>query len=256
MKDGYALITGASGGIGRDLADCFAADGIPLILVARSEEKLKIARTEISERYAVDVRTHNLDLSKAGSPEKLYEWVSAEKLVVRYLINNAGFGDKAEVIDAELGRLQQMVGLNVEAPVVLSKLFGTDMAARKQGNIVNIASVAGLVPGPGMAVYYATKAFVLSFSQALAEELAADGVIVTAVCPGATKTGFAAAAGAGSSRLFSGRLPTAKKVAAFSYRAMQAGKLVAIWGAKNRIMSRIIGLLPRRRVLSVVRKLQ
>lgn len=256
MKSGYALITGASGGIGRDLADCFAADGVPLILVARSEDKLKVAQADIAKKYAVDVRIYTYDLSKSGSAQQLFEQANSEKLPVSFVVNNAGFGDKADVRDADTEKLQNMVRLNIEALVVLSKLYGSKMAAAKNGKIVNIASVAGLIPGPGMAVYYATKAFVISFSQALAKELEPYGVKVTTICPGATKTGFAAAAGAGSSRLFSGKLPSSKQLAVFTYKAMKSEKQLVIWGIKNRLLARIVSLLPRRTVLSVVRKVQ
>ncbi len=177
------------------------------------------------------------------------------KLTVRYLVNNAGFGDNSDVKDAELGRLQGMIRLNVEALVSLSKLFGSDMVRRGQGNIVNIASTAGFVPGPGMAVYYATKAFVLSFSQALASEFKDCGVAVTTVCPGATKSGFATAAKAEGTRLFAQRLPSSEAVAEFSYRAMKAGKLVAVWGLSNRLAVRFISLLPRRAVTAAIRKI-
>ncbi len=252
----YALITGASGGIGEALAHQFAQDGIPLILVARSADGLKRVKNELVSTYDVDVVVHACDLSKQNAAQQLHSWTQSQKLTVDYLVNNAGFGDRARVVVAELGRLEDMISLNVESLVALSKLYGGDMVTHKRGNIVNIASLAGFVPGPGMAVYYATKAFVLSFSQALAAELEPSGITVTVVCPGATKSGFARAAHAENTRLFRGKLPTSDQVARFTYKSMQRGNLVAVWGTGNRIAARFVSLAPRWQLLRVVRRLQ
>lgn len=252
----YALITGASGGIGEALAHLFAEDGVSLVLVARNAEQLERVRSEIVAAHDVVVIVGSYDLSEPTAVQQLYDWTQSQKITIRYLINNAGFGDRANVRDAELERLQSMVHLNIESLVTLSKLYGSDMANRKQGTIVNIASIAGFFPGPGMAVYYASKAFVLSFSQALAVELELHGVQVSAVCPGATKTGFAAAANAEKARIFSGTLPTAAQVAVFTYKAMKKGQLVAVWGRGNRLIIRVISLLPRRWLARTVRRIQ
>lgn len=255
-KNGYVLITGASSGIGEQLAHCFAHDGIPLVLVARRRGELERFKRELVGKAAVDVRVYVADLTKAGSAQALYAWTRHQKLPIRYLVNNAGFGDSALVIDAQMERLEDMVSLNIQALVTLSKLYGTDMSQSGQGNIVNIASVAGLLPGPGMAVYYATKAFVISFSQALASELKPAGVIVTTICPAATASNFAQAAQAEDNRIFKGNLPSSEVVAKFAYTAMKKGSLVAIWGISNRVMARMISIAPRRAILAAVKNIQ
>lgn len=256
-NDGYALITGASSGIGEQLAHYFAQDGISLILAARGKEELERVKADIAKQANIDIRIYSIDLAKPGAAQVLYDWTLSQELPVRYLVNNAGFGDNKLVLDAQLERLEDMVSLNVQTLVALSKLYAKDMATRGDGNILNIASIAGFVPGPGMAVYYATKAFVISFSQALAVELQPKGVIVTTVCPAATQSNFAHAANAEHSRVFKSRkLPSSESVAQFAYDAMQKGSLLAIWGIRNRVLARIVGLVPRRMLLSSVRKVQ
>lgn len=252
----YALITGASGGIGEQIAHEFAKDSISLILVARNKEQLERVKAEIIAKYDVEVLVYSADLSKTDQVHGLHQWTVKEGLTVRYLVNNAGFGDRAPTIAADTDRLEGMVRLNIEALVVLSRLFGADMAASKGGNIVNIASVAGFFPGPGMAVYFATKAFVLSFSQALHAELEASGVLVTTVCPGATRSGFAQAAHAEGNSIFSGKLPSAQEVGIFAYQAMKTGKYMAVWSWKNQILTHVIGLLPRKLVVNAVRRIR
>jgi len=256
MSKGYTLITGSSGGIGEALARRFARDKTNLILAARNSEALESIRKDLVAEYDIEVRVHALDLAKPQAAEELYAWTKKHKLRVDCIVNNAGSGDRAEVVKADLGRLQAMVRLNAESLTALSHLFGKDMAARRNGKIVNIASIAGFVPGPGMAVYYATKAFVISFSQALYAELKHQGVQVICICPAATGTGFASAAGASKTALFSGKLASSEEVAAFAYKSIKKNRPLAIWGWQNRVVSKLVSLAPRRAVLSYVRRLQ
>lgn len=252
----YALITGASGGIGEALAYRFAGDGIALILVARNLEQLERVKTEISAIYKIEILVYGIDLSRQGSANRLYDWTQAQNLTVQYLVNNAGFGDRTDVIDADTTKLEDMIRLNIESLTILSKLYACNMVIEKKGNIVNMASIASFIPGPGMAVYFATKAYVLSFSQALGTELEASGVVVSAICPGPTKTGFASAAGAEDTPMFKRNTPSSSQVADFTYKAMKKGSTVAIWGLGNRLMSRFVGLAPRKKVAQSVRKRQ
>lgn len=249
----YALITGGSSGIGEELANCFAPDGISMVLVARNTDELLRVKSNLIERYNVDVIVKSLDLTKPGSPEQLFRWTEENDIKIEYLVNNAGYGDKANLVEADIARIEGVIRLNVEALVKLSRLYGKTMAVRGSGRILNIASMAGFVPGPGMAVYYASKAFVLSFSQAISIELQDSGVSVTAICPGPTKTKFATAAGASDSSIFKGKLPSAKEVASFSYEAMKNGELVAIWGWRYRLATKLISLVPRRSLLTRTR---
>ncbi len=250
---GYALITGGSSGIGEAMAHYFAADGIPIVLVARSESELQRVATDLKAQYNVDVRIKSLDLAESSASQQLYDWTQTEGVSVEYLINNAGFGDRADVVEADSTRLQGMIGLNIEALVLLSKMYGADMSKVGRGNIVNLASWAGFVPGPGMAVYYASKAFVLSFSQALHGELEAKGVIVTAVRPGPTATRFAQSAHAEGTSMFGGKLPSAAMIGEFAYRAMRKGELVAIWGGRYRMAFKFVSLIPRRALVDRMR---
>lgn len=256
-KKEYALITGASSGIGEQLAYCFARDDTPLILVARNTKELERVKRAALEEADVNIKIYAADLSLPGAAQELHDWTHSQNLPVRYLVNNAGFGDYAKLVEAETGRLEAMIDLNIKSLVILSKLYGFDMSHSRHGNIVNIASIAGFVPGPGMATYYATKAFVLSFSQALAAELESRNVLVTAVCPAATASKFALAAHAENTPLFKSRkLPSSKEVAKFTYLAMKKGKLVAIWGFNNRVMARLVSLAPRRKLLDAVGRRQ
>jgi uncharacterized protein len=256
MNREYTLITGASGGFGEALAHRFAREGHNLILVARTKSQLDRVSKIIEQTYGVAAVTFVADLSNSKEVAELYSWTHHEKYRVTGLINNAGFGDRASVVEADVSRLQGMIRLNNEALTSLSKLYAQDMVSYGKGLIVNIASVAGLVPGPGMAVYFATKAYVLSFSQALAAELQPQGIQVTCICPGAASTGFASAAHAENSGIFRGKLPTADDIADFTMHAVKKRKLVAIWGFQNRLTSKLVSLAPRRLVLRSVNRMQ
>ena len=248
-----ALITGASSGIGLALARVFAADGIDVILSARSEDKLHALAKEVREKYRVKARVIAADLSLPGEAQKIYDRVVEQ---VDYLVNNAGFGVYGGFAETDWMAEAAMLQVNIVALTQLTKLFLPGMIARGRGKILNVASTAAFQPGPMMAVYFATKAYVLSFSEAIARELKGTGVSITALCPGATETGFQRAAGATGSRVFDSRtLPTGVDVAAYSYKALQRQKRVAIHGAINKMLAFGVRLLPRRTVVAITKTL-
>ncbi len=256
MKE-TALITGASGGIGLDLAHLFARDGHDVVLVARSEGKLQQLARDLEKSHDVTAHVIASDLAKPEAPREVFEETRARRLQIDYLVNNAGFGLNGKFAQTNLGAELEMIQVNVTAVTHLTKLFLEGMVARNRGRIMNVASTAAFQPGPLMAVYYATKAYVLSFSEAVAEELSGSGVTVTALCPGPTSTGFAAAADMNELPLFNLSKPMASMdVAVAGYRAMMRGRRVAITGMKNKVMAQSVRVSPRFVVTKVVRALQ
>ena len=249
-----ALITGASGGIGRELATLFAKDHHNLVLVARSAEKLAQVADQLQREFGVSVRTVALNLSASPAPEFLFDQLQREGVVVDVLVNNAGygkFGEFAEIaVDDSLGQIQ----LNITALTHLTKLFLRPMVERGSGRIMNVASTAGFQPGPLMAVYYATKAYVISFSEALANELKDKGVTVTCFCPGPTDTSFQARAGMENSRLAKNiAAMDAETVARDGYRGLMKGKTLVISGFQNWLTAESVRFAPRRMVTAVSR---
>ncbi len=252
-----ALITGASGGIGLELARVHASRGGDLVLVARNAKRLEEAKVELQIRLGVQVMTLPLDLSLPDSARQLHDWTKEQGVEIDILVNNAGFGDYGPFADADAEKLSQMIALNVMALTSLTRLFAHDMATRKQGRILNVASMAAFFPGPYMAVYYATKAYVLHLTEAVGSELSGTGVTLTALCPGPTDTGFEQAADTGGNRLFDERkLSSAAQVARCGYKAMLRGRAVAIPGAKNNLLALSARFLPRAWTVSLVRSLQ
>ena len=254
MNDGAALITGASGGIGWELAWLLARDGRDLVLVARNESKLQELAEQLRREYGVQVHVVAADLSEPEAPEQVFRETEEAGVVIDTLINNAGFGLYGLFVDSGRERQLEMIRLNVLALTDLTRLFLPGMVGRGRGRIMNVASVAAFAPGPLMAVYYATKAYVLSFSEAIAAELRGTGVSVTAFCPGPTRTGFQEVASAGQTRLF--RSPGAmdvKTVARAGYEAMQRGTAVAIPGIHNKILAQGPRFAPRRLVRTISR---
>jgi hypothetical protein len=252
-----ALITGSSNGIGYELAKVHAEKGDDLVLVARSKNKLDALKKELEEAYKIRVYTIGKDLSVAQSAKELYDEVKKEKIDVDYLVNNAGFGDFGMFSECDWNRQEQMINLNVTTLVHLTRLFLPDMIRRKSGKILNVASTASFQPGPTMSVYFATKAFVLSFSEAINNEVAEHGITVTALCPGATHSGFQAAASLQDSSLFKGNnFPSSRVVAEYGYNAMMKGKVVAIHGLKNTILANSVRFAPRSLVVRMTRKIQ
>lgn len=251
-----ALITGASSGIGLELANIHASKGDNLILVARSFEKMKALKFELENSYKISVHLIKKDLSLLDSAKEVYDEVKQKNIAVDYLINNAGFGDYGMFYETSWGKEQAMINLNITALTQLTKLFVVDMVARKSGKIMNVASTAAFQAGPSMAVYFATKAYVLSFSEAIQNELKDFGITVTALCPGATESGFTDAANLHESKLMKGKkLPSSKEVATFGYEAMMNGETVAIHGFMNKVMALSSQIFPRKAVVKILRQI-
>lgn len=247
-----ALITGSSSGIGLELARVHAAKKGDLVLVARSEKELLNLKAELEGKHGVKVKVVAMDLTAPGASRQLYEGLRAEGVEVDILINNAGFGDFKEFHLANWRKQEGMVQLNVMALTELTHLFLPGMVARKRGKVMNVASTAAFFPGPYMAVYFATKHYVLAFSEGISEELRGTGVTVTALCPGGTASGFQAAAAQENSKFVKGKkLPSSEEVAVYGYRAMMAGKVVAIHGVGNQFQAFLSRILPR----SVLRRM-
>jgi hypothetical protein len=248
-----ALITGASGGIGYELAKLFARAHHSLVLVARSADKLAHVAAEL-QTHGVTVKTISLDLADPHAPKFLFDQLQRENISVDILINNAGFGAYGEFAQMSGDEIQGQINLNISALTQLTKLFLPAMLAIRSGRIMNVASTAGFQPGPLMAVYYATKAYVISFSEAIANELHGTGVSVTCFCPGATLTGFAKRAGNDQTRLFKqlGGM-SAEKVALDGYRAVMEGKTLAISGVHNWAVTQSTRFAPRKMVTAISR---
>ena len=250
-----ALVTGASGGIGQVIAEQFAKDRIDLVIVARNAQQLEANAAQWRQQYGVRVTPIASDLSEAGAAKKLADEVIGQGIKVNYLVNNAGYGSYGIFAESNLNYEVAMMRLNMEALTVLTKLFLPDII-RRRGKILNLASTASFQPGPFMAVYYATKAYVLSFSEAIAAELENTGVTVTALCPGPTASGFQDKAALHESALVKGkRLPSAQEVGVAGYRAMQRGRRVYIPGVMNWLLAQSVRFTPRRLVTAVVKQM-
>ena len=248
-----ALVTGASGGIGRELAQLFAADGHDLVLVARSVEKLEELAGDLGKAHGVSAIVIAADLGDPDAPAFVADQVRSRGVPIDFLVNNAGFGSNGAFLDLALNRELEMVDVNVRGLVELTHRLTRPMRDRGFGRVMNIASTAGFQAGPYMATYYATKAFVVSFTEALAFELDGSGVTVTCYCPGATATEFAKAAGNDKTRLFQrSGVADAKAVALHAYRAMMRGEVLSIHGALNWIGAQSVRFTPRALMRSVV----
>ena len=249
-----ALITGASSGIGRELAILFAAHAIDLILIARNENKLMSLQKRLQSEHPVEIRVLVSDLSEPMAGQVVFDQIAQWDIRVDYLINNAGVGEFGFFVDSDWQKDQMIIDLNIKVLTQLTKLFIPGMKENGYGRIMNVASTAAFQPGPLMAVYYASKAYVLSFSQALANELEDSGITVTALCPGPTESGFHQAVSMEASGLVKNRsLPTSRDVAVYGYQAMMRGKAVAIHGRVNWLLANASRLFPRKLVTRVVR---
>jgi short-subunit dehydrogenase len=250
-----ALITGASNGIGLELAKVHASKGGDLVLVARNKSKLDELKIDLEKQFKISVLTIKKDLSLPNAAMEIYEETTKKDIQVDYLINNAGFGDFGMFVETDWNKELQMINLNITTLTLFTKLYLQDMMKRRSGKIMNVASTAAFQPGPTMAVYCATKAYVLSFSEAVSNEVSDKGITITSLCPGATETGFKTAAALEESKLFKDKkLPTAKEVAEYGYAAMIKGKTVAIHGMLNSIMANAIRFIPRALILKVSRQ--
>ncbi|HIT91111.1 MAG TPA: SDR family oxidoreductase [Candidatus Merdenecus merdavium] len=252
-----ALITGASSGLGLEFAKIYAKQGYHLVLVARNEGKLYSLKSELEKKYQATVHVFAKDLSLDDSPFDVFDYVLEHHIVIDTLINNAGFGDFGTFAHSDLQKQTDMVHVNVLTLMQLCHLFLKPMIQRGNGNIINMCSIAGFQPGAMMSTYYATKAFVLSFSEAISVELKGTGVSVMALCPGPTKTGFEEKADLGMSGLFKNiKNSTAKEVAEFGYKKMKKKKVVAVHGINNKIIVFGSKILPRKVVRNLVYKIQ
>jgi short-subunit dehydrogenase len=249
-----ALITGASGGIGYELAKLFAKDRYHLVLVARSGEKLNQLANELQTQHGIRVSVVAVDLAEPAAPRFLFDQLRRERVDVDILVNNAGFGVFGEFSQMPEAEILDQIQLNITALTHLTRLFLAPMIARGAGRIMNVASTAAFQPGPLMAVYYASKAYVLSFSEALANEVRGAGITVSCFCPGATNTGFAKRAGLESSRLFKQIGATnVEAVARDGYRGLMAGRTLVISGMHNWLVAESIRFAPRKLVTAISR---
>jgi short-subunit dehydrogenase len=253
MAQGTALVTGASAGLGAEFAKLCAADGYDVVLVARSADRLAELAAGLAKTYGIQARPLVADLANPEAPSEIFGQLSGSPVDI--LINNAGFGVRGPFAETDWARESSLMQVNMVALAHLTKLFLPEMVRRRSGRILNLASTAAFVPGPFMALYYASKAFVLSFSEALASEVQGTGVTVTVLSPGPTRTEFAQAAGITDSDLFHGPTMGAAEVARIGYDAVMAGKSSVIAGARNRWMIRGTRLVPRSFVAAQTRKL-
>jgi|TARA_B110000879_G_scaffold141970_1_gene184787 hypothetical protein len=252
-----ALITGASSGIGKELATIHAEKGGNLILVARREDKLNELKAELEKKHSIQVNTIAKDLSVAGACKELFNEVQSLGIQVDYLMNNAGFGLGGKFHELPWDRQIQMINLNMVSLTELMYLFLPSMVARNSGKILNTSSTAGLIPGPLQAVYFASKAYVLSLSNAVAEELYDKNITVTALLPGATETEFGKVSGMDKTEMFK-KPVSARSVAEAGYNGMLNDKLDVISGLtfSQKLMTAMIPLMPKKMILKQIRQMQ
>lgn len=238
LNNKYTLITGATSGIGLSMAEVFAKNNYNIILSGRNEEKLRNIKRDLSRKYDIDVKIFAKDLGSSYGAKELYNEVVKKQLLVDILINNAGFGYVGQFVDENIDKDEEMIKLNIESVTFLTKLFAKEMVKRREGKILNVASTGAYHPGPYTAVYYATKAYVLSFSEAISYELSKYNIIVSTLCPGATKTNFAKNEGKKDN-------PKARNpqfVADKAYKGLMKGKRIIIPGIENKLLV----MLPRK----------
>ncbi len=248
----WVLLTGASTGIGYELAKLFAAEGYPLVLNSRDEKRLQEVAAELKTKWNAQTMVLAKDLAKLEAPAEIF--YALRQTPVGVLVNNAGFGSQHAFIEDEASLSAEMMHVNMDALVQLTRLFLPSMLARKEGRILNVASTAAFQPGPLMAIYYATKAFVFSFSVALSQELEGTGVTVTTLCPGLTRTAFQKRAGIGETPGWMGNM-SAEAVARDGYRALMKGRPIVISGLMNRITSSLSRRLPPRFTAKIVKRI-
>ena len=245
------LITGASSGIGLEFAKLFAQKGNDLVIVGKNKQNLTGAAQQLKQ-FNVKIVPLVCDLTRPAVAENLFNQVNVP---IDILVNNAGFGLGGALVKQDIGEITDMMELNMVALTQACRLFGSLMVKRKSGKILNVASVAGFFPGPLMAVYYATKAYVVSFSESLAEELKGTGVSVTCLCPGPTETGFQKRANMERSKLFGMHEMSAKDVARIGYEGLKQGKLIVVPGFINRFQVFFSRFVPRSWEARVIKKL-
>lgn len=248
-----ALITGATSGIGYELSKLFALNHYSLVLVARNVQRLEDLANELRQAFSVSVITIPKDLSLSSSPEEIFSVLQENSIQVDVLVNNAGFNEYGLFSQTDLRRELQMIQLNIASLTYLTKMLLQGMLERKYGKILNVGSTGSFVPGPLNAVYCATKAYILSFSEAIAEELKETGITVTTLCPGATKTEFARRANMEDVAIFQGKLMDAKEVARIGYNALLRGKKTIVAGCANKLTVLSLRFTPRSMVAKMVK---
>ena len=244
--DGTALVTGASAGIGKALSEQFAAGGHDVVLVARREEKLRTLAEQLEDDHGIEAHTVVQDLSTREAPAELYEETERRDIEVDVLVNNVGIGTQGAFVDNDLDRELDQLQLNVVTPTELVHRYGRDMADRGHGGVLNVASTAAWFPGPFMAIYYASKAYMKNFSEGIAEELRTEGVTVTVLCPGPVETEFQSRAENENTPLGSGSMQDVEMVAKAGYDGLQADDTVVVTGWKYKLLTRISNVLPNR----------
>lgn len=252
------LITGATTGIGYELAKLFAKDKFDIIIIARNEVKLKETAEELQKEFNVNVKFISKDLSDRNSAKEIYNKLKDENISPDVLVNNAGFGSHGAFSESDPDNDIDMINLNITSLVTLNRLFLNDMLKKNSGRIMNVASTAAFQPGPYMAVYYATKAFVLSFSEAVSEELSGTNVTVSCLCPGPTETEFQYRAGIKETKMMNRRsftVMTAEEVAKTGYKKMMKGKRIIIPGFTNKAGVLFVKLFPRKIISKITRSL-
>jgi short-subunit dehydrogenase len=251
-----ALITGASGGIGLEFARLHASKGDNLVLVARSREKLAEVKTELESKFKVSIYNIVKDLSVKDAAKEVFDEVKKQNIIIDYLINNAGFGDFGLFAKSNWEKQEGMISLNITALTQLTWLFLPEMINREEGKILNVSSLAAFQPGPTMSVYFASKAFVLSFSEALNNEIRDKGITVTALCPSSTESNFHAVALGDPKLVKERKMMTATEVADIGYRAMMKGKPVVIPGFKNSFLAFASRFASREVLVKMARRIQ
>jgi len=255
MERQTSLITGASSGIGRDLAREFAADGYDLVLVARHTEALQQLADELTRAHRVKATVMPVDLSQPGAARRLYDDLERAGTTIDVVVNNAGFGLQGPFAEAAADRVLDMIQVNIAALTELTRLCLPGMLARNRGGVLNVGSTAAFQAGPFMAVYYATKAYVLSFTEAIAEEVAGTALRVSCLSPGPTATGFADAAQMTETRLFRRGTMTSMDVARIGFEGWKQGRIIVIPGITNRVGAALVRLSPRPLVRKLVKNL-
>jgi len=250
------LITGASSGIGRELAKLFAKDGSNLVLVARREDRLKELADELESKYGTKTYVLPKDLARKTAQREISSFIKKNKIDLDVLVNNAGFGSRAPFAEIPAGSISDMVEVNVGALTNLTRLFLPKMIEKNSGGILNVGSLAGFQPGPNMAVYYATKAYVISFTEALSEELIHTNIKVSCLAPGPVNTEFGEKSDLEDSVLFKLSLMNVEPVAKAGYEGLRKGKTIVIPGARNNITPFLVRFMPRFIVRKVVKAIQ
>ena len=243
----YALITGASSGLGFELAKLFGKDGNNLLLVSSNQSNLDKAKEELLKEVKVDIKSLAIDLSNPNNFSKVKEYTDSNNMFINNLVNCAGFGDRTDFRDMDINKQLQMVELNCNAPMYLMHEYVNGMIEAKEGHILNISSIAAFVPGPYMCTYHASKAFLTNLSESITRELKGTGVKLTTINPGPFESGFVKKAG--NDYTFSKIKPiSAQKVAKIAYKCMKKGKTFKVIGFKNRLMMLLTRFVPRKLV--------